>query len=296
MYTGEMFVPDATETALAAAGIAADVRALQAPWRAAVDAVLAEATLRASGRGLRAAGRQAGRAHRAPRPPARRDAVPAARVSRSAVVMRRRHSSGRGRGDHGRSRPRGERGGTRVRSTRSGTRSPRCPTRRSRSSRWSSSASCAASNGPRRASLRRRVTPTYSGCPATELITDVDPRGARRGRGRRRAAIETALSPAWTTDWITPEAQARSSRVRHRAARRTARIARRRRGHQSAARARASPVACPRCGSTRRPRCSRSSARPPARRSTAATTASSRSTTSSRTDRSVRPGVPAPSR
>jgi len=44
-YAGEMFVPDAAEVALVEAGIAADVRALEAPWHAAVDAVLAEATL-----------------------------------------------------------------------------------------------------------------------------------------------------------------------------------------------------------------------------------------------------------
>jgi ring-1,2-phenylacetyl-CoA epoxidase subunit PaaC len=44
-YAGEMFLADATETELAAAGIVPDMRALQAPWDAAVDAVLAEATL-----------------------------------------------------------------------------------------------------------------------------------------------------------------------------------------------------------------------------------------------------------
>jgi ring-1,2-phenylacetyl-CoA epoxidase subunit PaaC len=47
MYTGEMFTPDATEIALIDAGIAADARALAAPWRERVDAVLAEATLAA---------------------------------------------------------------------------------------------------------------------------------------------------------------------------------------------------------------------------------------------------------
>ena len=46
-YTGEMFVPDAMELALVDAGIAADVRALAAPWRGHVDAVLTEATLQA---------------------------------------------------------------------------------------------------------------------------------------------------------------------------------------------------------------------------------------------------------
>ncbi len=46
MYTGEMFMPDATELALNEAGIAVDVRALAVPWRAHVDAVLAQATLK----------------------------------------------------------------------------------------------------------------------------------------------------------------------------------------------------------------------------------------------------------
>ena len=47
MYTGEMFTPDATELSLVDSGIAADVRALAAPWRQKVDAILAEATLQA---------------------------------------------------------------------------------------------------------------------------------------------------------------------------------------------------------------------------------------------------------
>jgi ring-1,2-phenylacetyl-CoA epoxidase subunit PaaC len=44
-YTGEMFVGDATEQALIDAGIAADVRAFEAPWRQQVDAVFVEATI-----------------------------------------------------------------------------------------------------------------------------------------------------------------------------------------------------------------------------------------------------------
>jgi ring-1,2-phenylacetyl-CoA epoxidase subunit PaaC len=43
MYTGEMFTPDATELALVEAGVAADVRALAAPWRQHVDTVFAAA-------------------------------------------------------------------------------------------------------------------------------------------------------------------------------------------------------------------------------------------------------------
>jgi ring-1,2-phenylacetyl-CoA epoxidase subunit PaaC len=44
-YTGEMFDAGEAETALAAEGIACEARALEASWRAAVAAVLAEATL-----------------------------------------------------------------------------------------------------------------------------------------------------------------------------------------------------------------------------------------------------------
>lgn len=44
-YTGEMFVADDDEVALIAAGIAADIRLLAAPWRRRLDAVIDEATL-----------------------------------------------------------------------------------------------------------------------------------------------------------------------------------------------------------------------------------------------------------
>ena len=47
MYTGEMFIADAIEVELIDAGIAADVRALEAPWREHVDRILAAATLEA---------------------------------------------------------------------------------------------------------------------------------------------------------------------------------------------------------------------------------------------------------
>ncbi len=45
MYTGEMFEADETDRLLAAGGIGCDVTALALPWRGAVEAVLAEATL-----------------------------------------------------------------------------------------------------------------------------------------------------------------------------------------------------------------------------------------------------------
>jgi ring-1,2-phenylacetyl-CoA epoxidase subunit PaaD len=48
------------------------------------------------------------------------------------------------------------------------------------------------------------VTPTYSGCPATELIA-ASIRKALAAAGVARVRIDTQLSPAWTTDWITGE-------------------------------------------------------------------------------------------
>jgi ring-1,2-phenylacetyl-CoA epoxidase subunit PaaD len=50
------------------------------------------------------------------------------------------------------------------------------------------------------------VTPTYSGCPATELIMDALA-DAVRSVGVRRSRIERVLSPAWSTAWMTPAAQ-----------------------------------------------------------------------------------------
>jgi len=53
-------------------------------------------------------------------------------------------------------------------------------------------------------SLVVTVTPTYSGCPATEMIA-ASIRSALTTAGFDLLRIETSLAPAWTTDWITPE-------------------------------------------------------------------------------------------
>lgn len=47
------------------------------------------------------------------------------------------------------------------------------------------------------------ITPTYSGCPAMQAIReDIE---ARLGEaGYADVEVRTVLSPAWTTDWITP--------------------------------------------------------------------------------------------
>jgi ring-1,2-phenylacetyl-CoA epoxidase subunit PaaD len=47
-----------------------------------------------------------------------------------------------------------------------------------------------------------RITPTYSGCPATQFI-EQSIREALDAAGYSDVAIETVLSPPWTTDWIT---------------------------------------------------------------------------------------------
>jgi ring-1,2-phenylacetyl-CoA epoxidase subunit PaaD len=96
------------------------------------------------------------------------------------------------------------------------------------------------------ATLVVRVTPTYSGCPATELImTGI--RDALAVAGVAACRIETVLAPAWTTDWIAPEARAKlrgfgiappGQAVRID----VAGIGPRRRAREV--------VACPRCGST----------------------------------------------
>lgn len=46
------------------------------------------------------------------------------------------------------------------------------------------------------------VTPTYSGCPATRVIA-ADIERAVRERGVERVRVETRLSPAWTSDWLS---------------------------------------------------------------------------------------------
>ena len=48
------------------------------------------------------------------------------------------------------------------------------------------------------------VTPTYSGCPAIDMI-NMDIRIKMIEHGYRNVIIEQKLSPAWTTDWMTEE-------------------------------------------------------------------------------------------
>jgi ring-1,2-phenylacetyl-CoA epoxidase subunit PaaD len=97
------------------------------------------------------------------------------------------------------------------------------------------------------------VTPTYSGCPATEAI-NAALRDALAAAGARRVRIETRLSPAWTTDWITPDGRRKLAEfgIAPPAGERSSPpsaivdVSRLRRRE----RASADRIACPRCGST----------------------------------------------
>jgi len=46
------------------------------------------------------------------------------------------------------------------------------------------------------------ITPTYSGCPATQVIAESIEQ-ALQSLGVEKISIQTQLSPAWTTDWMT---------------------------------------------------------------------------------------------
>lgn len=48
------------------------------------------------------------------------------------------------------------------------------------------------------------ITPTYSGCPALEVIRE-DVAAAVRATGVPDVVVRTVLAPAWTTDWMSAE-------------------------------------------------------------------------------------------
>ena len=73
------------------------------------------------------------------------------------------------------------------------------------------------------------VTPTYTGCPATIAISS-SIRIALDEAGFENVAVETVLSPPWTTDWITDGGRERLQAY-------------------GIAPPAAGPVACPRCAS-----------------------------------------------
>lgn len=97
--------------------------------------------------------------------------------------------------------------------------------------------------------LRVVVTPTYSGCPATELIAEsiVD---ALKAAGAGAVTVETRLSPAWSTDWIAEGARDKLRAYGIVPPQSAAP------GGGQVVRFMSRTLACPRCGSTRTTRLS----------------------------------------
>lgn len=84
------------------------------------------------------------------------------------------------------------------------------------------------------------ITPTYTGCPATVAI-EMMVRAALDAGGFADVAIETQLSPAWTTDWISERGREQLKAYG---------IAPPPRGAASHSLRGTDVVECPRCGST----------------------------------------------
>jgi ring-1,2-phenylacetyl-CoA epoxidase subunit PaaD len=84
------------------------------------------------------------------------------------------------------------------------------------------------------------LTPTYSGCPATEVIEQsvID---ALHGRGVEHVSIERVLAPAWTTDWISDEGREKLRTYGIAPPERAASMRELLHGQRA--------IACPRCGS-----------------------------------------------
>jgi ring-1,2-phenylacetyl-CoA epoxidase subunit PaaD len=59
-------------------------------------------------------------------------------------------------------------------------------------------------SGAERSEVKLTITPTYSGCPAMDVIK-MDIRLKLLEKGYKNIFIQQSLSPAWTTDWMTEE-------------------------------------------------------------------------------------------
>jgi ring-1,2-phenylacetyl-CoA epoxidase subunit PaaD len=55
-----------------------------------------------------------------------------------------------------------------------------------------------------------KITPTYSGCPAMNMIT-LEIELALERAGIRNAKVHTVLAPAWTTDWMSQDGRRKLS-------------------------------------------------------------------------------------
>jgi len=101
------------------------------------------------------------------------------------------------------------------------------------------------------------VTPTYSGCPATEVIEQAIA-DALAAAGLGRVRVTQRRAPAWTTDWITPQGREnlRAYGIAPPGACAGAAAPGKDAANVQPIRLMARDVACPRCGSARTERLS----------------------------------------
>ncbi|WP_108663618.1 1,2-phenylacetyl-CoA epoxidase subunit PaaD [Acuticoccus kandeliae] len=86
------------------------------------------------------------------------------------------------------------------------------------------------------------ITPTYSGCPAMDMIA-IEVEIALRNAGFRDVKVERVLSPAWTTDWMSADGRRKLAAYGIAPPAEGA-------GSGRSALFGTAAIACPRCGST----------------------------------------------
>ena len=183
-YAGELFEADEVVQRLAAAGTAVDPASLRDGWDRHLDADPGRGHPGPPGRRLAARQRPPGRPQRAPGLPAGRDAVPAPPAPGSPLVSAS-VATETARGLAGR------------------VADPEIPVL------------TIEDLGILRdvvvdddGNVEVTVTPTYSGCPAMDVIR-ADVTRTLREHGYGEVRVRTVLAPAWTTDWMSAEGRAK---------------------------------------------------------------------------------------
>ncbi|MEV7199939.1 1,2-phenylacetyl-CoA epoxidase subunit PaaD [Streptomyces griseoluteus] len=99
------------------------------------------------------------------------------------------------------------------------------------------------------------LTPTYTGCPAVETMR-ADIEQVLRAHGMREVTVRTVLTPAWSTDDITPEGRRKLQqsgiappRTQHPAGPVILNLGPTRTGHAGEAGAAPEAIRCPHCDS-----------------------------------------------
>ena len=182
-FTGEMFAVDDGERGLIDAGIAVDPATLHAQWLKTVSDVVQRGDVGPAEKRLDAAGRPQRQPQRASRPSPERIAIAAADLSGGDMVAVLADDSDL------------------------------------RRRAWDAAATVVDPEIPvltiadlgvlrdvrvQDGRIEVAITPTYSGCPAMNMIT-LEIELALERAGFARPTVRTVLSPAWTTDWMSED-------------------------------------------------------------------------------------------